>query len=732
VKRLRATRCAIVLALALLVPQPARASAGEISTYAGGGVGDHGLAINASVPDPKDVTVDAAGNIFLAEVGMVRKVTPGGIITTVVGRRGNYQYDPLCSVPIPDGPVGEARFSDQIDVAVAPDGAVYVSELYQCRVRKIDSSGMIRTVVGLGSETADGIPATQARIGPTAIATDSAGTLFIADRATARIRAVDASGTITTVAGGGQSGALGDGGPATDATLKLPADIALDDAGNLLIADLEDHRVRKVDTVGIISTIAGTGAAGTDGDGGPATLARINRPVGVAADAAGNVYIAERFGSRIRKVAPDHTISTFAGGGTGGDDMPATETLMDTPGGLAAHPDGRILVAHEGGNRVRAVGTDGIIRAVAGNGTHYFAGDGGRAVDAQFNLAAGLAFGPDGNLYIADTDNNRVRKVDAATGVITTVVGNGIEYAGPGRECAMKRRQATERYGCFGGDGGPAADASLHMPGGIEFDAAGNLYIADTWNQRVRKVGTDGIITTIAGNGVSGFTGDGDPATDAALNFPTDVALSDDGTIYVVDTDNHRIRKLDATGTITTLAGGGPRLDPVVLDRIPATTASLSFPLGALADTDGNIYIADGGHGRVRKVSPDGMITTVAGGLRPGGLSQTPERPVDLGVGDGGPATLAVVGPIGLDFDAAGNLIIADTTGRVRRVDHEGTITTIAGRGCGGPGGLGNYGDGGPALNAYFCPQDLAVDRATGDIYVIDYYAERVRRIEGP
>jgi sugar lactone lactonase YvrE len=334
------------------------------------------------------------------------------------------------------------------------------------------AQGIIDTVAGGGP---DGMPAIAANVGtPFGIATDSGFNSYIVSRNNPRVFQVNSTGVLSVVAGNGTSGFSGDGGPATSASLNHPYGVAVDAAGNLLIADTFNNRIRRVDgTTGIITTVAGNGTYGFSGDGGAATSASLSSPVGVAVDAAGN-----------------------------------------------------LLVADIGNNRIRRVdGTTGIITTVAGNGTSGFSGDGGPATSASLRAPDGVAVDAAGNLLIADTSNQRIRRVDGTTGIITTVAGNGT-------------------YG-FSGDGGAATSASLNSPVGVAVDAAGSLLIVDTGNQRIRRVdGTTGIITTVAGNGNQGFSGDGGPATSASLNSPVGVAVDAAGNLLVADTFNDRIRQV--------------------------------------------------------------------------------------------------------------------------------------------------------------------------------------------
>jgi len=643
-----------------------------IQTFAGGGLG---VGTSTSLNSPRSVAVDGEGNVFFVNANQVLRLDAAtGILTPVAGS-GAAGFG---------GDNGPATNAELFAAAVVLDAAgnLYIADTENQRIRKV-SNGVITTVAGDGTAGygGDNGPATAAQLRyPTGVAVDSAGNLYIADSNNNRIRKVS-NGVITTVAGDGAADYGGDNGPALDAHLIFPGGVAVDAAGNLYIADTGNQRVRKVSN-GVITTVAGNGTCCYNGDNVQATNAPLSAPEGVAVDAAGNLYVADTGDWRIRKVS-NGVISTVAGNGTpgyAGDNGLAANAELDGPYGVAVDSIGNLYIADTANSRIRKV-SGGVITTVAGNGTCCFSGDNGPATSAQLGYPGGVAVDTAGNLYIADRDNNRIRKV--SNGVMTTVAGSGA-------------------FG-FSGDNGPATAAQLHWPEGVAVDSLGNLYIADTISYRVRKV-SNGVITTVAGNGIQGHSGDNGPATSAQLYYPSGVAVDSAGNLYIADYNNSRIRKV-SNGVISTVAGNGTW--GYSGDNGPATSAQLYYPRGVAVDSAGNLYIADASN-RIRKVS-NGVITTVAGNGTQGYS------------GDNGPATRAeLYSPYGVAVDAAGSLYVADTfNSRIRRISN-GVITTVAGGGS-------SFGDNGPATDAQLdSPEGAAVD-STGNVYVADTGNARVR-----
>jgi sugar lactone lactonase YvrE len=683
--------------------------AGIITTVAGGTTfaGEGEAATVARIADPEGLALDPAGNLYIADSSndRVRRVdAKTGIITTIAGSGiEGFSGDGLQAVA--------AQFRFPTGMALHPSGDLLIADYFNNRVRRVSAAtGTIATVAGTGTDdfSGDDGPATNASLsGPAGVAVDSAGNIFVADWGNDRVRKIDAAtGTITTVAGGGKDR---DNVPATQAKLWGPNRITFDPAGNMLFADDIDNKIRKVDrATGIITTVAGNGGTGFSGDGGKATDAMLYEPEDMAFDGDGNLYIADAWNFRIRRVdARTGFITTIAGTGHvshSGDGGPAALAAISRPEAIVVDAAGNVLFADRDNNCIRRIDAfSGSITTVAGTGSGLYGGDGGPAAAAVLNSPRGVSMTAAGDIYIADTFNSRVRKVDASTGVITTVAGIGIDG--------------------FSGEGGSATTVALSWPWGIHVTPEGTVAIADFDNNRVRRFDPEsGMLATVAGSGPAGlfdgsFDGDGGPATAARLDHPMQSVMDKAGNLLLADSWNHRIRRVDATGIITTVAGGG--MSDTLGDGGPATAAYLESPEGLAVDTNGDLYISDNVTHRVRKVdNATGIITTFAG-TGVSGFS-----------GDGGPAAEAQLAkPYGMALDGAGHLYIADSENyRIRRIDlASGIITTVAGTGV-----QGFAGDNASARGANLnLPYAVAMD-AAGNLYIADAFNNRIRAIRGP
>ncbi|MDR3733991.1 MAG: MBG domain-containing protein [Acidobacteriaceae bacterium] len=773
--------------------------------------------------NPQGVAVDAAGNLYVVDSShnQIRKVDPTQTATIFAGTSATgYAGD--------NGLAINASFYAPNSVAVDPAGNVYVGDTYSYAVRKIDTTGIITTFAGghgTGS-SGDGGAATAAKLLPGAIACDGNGNVYIVDGATVRV--VNSAGTISTYAGGGNpASGNGDGGPATAAKFSGPTGLATDGNGNVYIADSAAYVVRKVDKFGNISTFAGNGTYGSSGDGGLATAAQFRSVASVAVDAAGNVYIADSTAQYVRMVNPSGTISTVAGYGQTSqvfDGLPADQARFASPRGVAVDASGNLFISVSASNAIYRVVqhperfpqtklgvtsqpqrlilenygasnislssfsfsgdfslsstymaqanpcsqtstiysgfngyctmdvvftptaegirsfpltvhsndtpgtltqtltstglgsalamTSGQMFIVAGKhgGTPGFRGDNGAATAASLNGVNGIAVDSAGDIFFSEYSYCQIRRVDGKTGILTTIAGIN---------------PLTCSNTIISGDGGPAVAAATPGVGPMALDASNNLYISDPWDGRIRMIDTNGIIHTFAGSTTGsgnsagcGYSGDGGAAVLAKLCNPLEIAIDKNGNFYFADTNNNVVRKIDTQGIITTVAGNYALGAGYSGDGGAATAAQLNQQMGVAVNSAGDLFIADTYNNIIRKVSATtGKISTIAGSRNTAGYS-----------GDGGLAVSATLNyPQRLAVDAADNLFIADRDNMViRKIDTTGHITTVAGTQLVYDG---YNGDGLPATATWLAfPQDIAIS-ASGYMYVNDESNQVIREL---
>ena len=565
--------------------------AGSQWTFTGNG----GPATNAPLGSPIGLAWDTAGNLYFCDTknNMVFRSTPAGVITIVAGNGTAFFSGD-------GGPATAAALSGPQGVAVDSKGNIFIADTGNFRIREV-TAGVINTIAGssLSGNSGDGGPAVNASLrSPIGLAIDSAANLYVADSYNGNIRLITATGTISTYVGISSTSFLPGGGPAVQASLSNPQALVVDAAGNLYIADSGHDRILKVTQVGVVTTVAGSallsngqGVSGFSGDGGPATSALLNQPYGVTVDTSGNLYIADSQNERIRKVTPAGVISTVAGSGTqgfSGDGGSAVSAALGFPLSVTTDTAGNIYIADYTSHRLRKVTTSGIINTIAGNGNYKFGGDGGPATSAFLNSPRGLATDSAGNLYIADS-GGRIRMVTPA-GKIGTIGGSGI--------------------GGYGGDGGPATSALFSVALGVAVDASQNVFFSD--GVRIRKIAPSGVISTVAGGGSAGACAGGQ-ALGVFFQTPQGVAIDSQGNLLVADSSSNCIEKITPGGMVTRAAGGGPFNSVSLGDNLAATNATLQLPEGVAADAFGNFFIADTYDSRIRVVSPQGIIASVAG-----------------------------------------------------------------------------------------------------------------------
>ncbi|NEE04362.1 NHL repeat-containing protein [Phytoactinopolyspora halotolerans] len=660
------------------------AEPGPLETVAGtreeGHSGDGGPAVDAKLGEVRDVALDDAGNLYIAtrttsnEKGTyIRRVDPHGTISTVAG--GLREDAESNDVEIT--PDGLAAVSG---IATGPEGELYIADAYVGQVLRVEPGGGPAVVAGTGEYEygGDGGPATSAQLeSPVDVAVGDAGEIYIAD-AGGYIRRVDSEGIITTIAGTGEAEASsGDGGPAVEASFTRPMDVEVDAEGNIYVADLtrlnasEDdipsHRIRRIDTDGVITTIAGGEECGYTGDGGPAADAELCFPYNMTTTADGTIYLSDTEHHVIRVISPDGTI----------DSLP---TYVDEPTGMAVGPDGALYVGD--GDRAQvhriplvgsAAGSDApdtsaeapdlwadsaphAVTPVAGTGTDGSSGDGGPATDARLSRADDLAVGPDGTVYVLDDDSRSVRAIEP-DGTMVTIAGGGDHGGSP------------RGPGPMAGDGRSATEAQLSMVHGIDVAPDGTLFMAGYSDGRVRKVSPAGLITTVAGIGIAPDEEDdaetGIDATYMAFGSPEDVAVAPDGSLYVSDSRLNQVFHIGLDGMVRVVAGTGT--EGYSGDGGPATEAELDMPSRIDVGADGTLYILDSRERRIRAVTTDGVITTIAGS----GSSAYDDPTEDV------PATEVFLHVRDLVVDEAGTVYLG-AGGSIRQIGPDGIITTLS------------------------------------------------------
>ena len=647
---------------------------GEMTVYAGvpSGLGaQDGNGASAAFSLPTGVAVDGAGNAYVADWGngTIRKIDSARNVTTFAGRPGY--------LGLVNGPAATASFSNLKGVALGDNGNLYVADTANHVIRAISSSNMVTTLAGTGTAGfADGPLLTAQFWNPSALVEDGSGNIYVADPSNHRVRVINTvTGQVSTLAGSGTAG-TGNGVGAA-ASFKQPYALALDGAGNLLVADRNGNQIRMIDltvTYGNVTTLAGTGAYGTNN--GLAANATFEFPAGLAVTGTGGnlvIYVADSGSNTIRTISASGNVATLAGTAnvSGSANGQGTGAFF-TPMGLAVDGSGLLYVADSGNSTIRKVNAAGLVSTLAGSAGLPGSSD-GTGANGHLNNPNGIKLDAAGNAYLADSGNNTIRKI-APGGVMTTLAGT----AGVAGSADLNGTSAT-----------------FSFPMDLALDSAGNIFVADNNNSTIRKIDPLGNVTTFAGQTGNFGYGDG-TGTGAIFNSPQGIAVDTADNLYVTDWGNYVIRMITPQGVVTTYAGIAGIMGSV---DSAGGLPTFSSPFGIIADTAGNLYVSEIYNNTIRKIAPGGVVTTLAGTAGVNGNA------------DGLGAAASFLSPAYLTLDGQGNLLVADYTD-IRRISQAGQVTTVVGTALPGltlPGPL-------PASLA--TPYGVAFDRTTGNLMV--------------
>ena len=637
-----------------------------------------GLGDAARFSAPHSLALDVQGNRYVADRGnhTIRKITPDGAVTTLAGSAGESGFA--------DGSGAAARLNGPSGVAVDSHGTVYVADYFNHAIRRISSLGVVTTLAGNADASggADGSGAA-ARFGyPTGIAVDKSGTLFVADGFNHTIRKISSSGIVSTVAGTtGIAGNVDNAGAA--ARFNGPSGIVADNAGNLYVTDYYNHTVRRLTTGGVVTTLAGQMQHPGTADG-TGSKAQFSGPSGLAIDRNGILYVTDAWSDSIRRITAGGTVTTLAVQDETSIHPPGSSSLSPFawPAGLAVDETGNLHVADQNHHRICHVNPAGGVTIVAGCAIEIGAADGLNRTarfgsDRAGQGPSGVAVDAGGAVYVSDTINRTIRRISPA-GMVTTLAGSA---------------------GSAGSADGIGTGARFAGPTGVAVDRATNVFIVDSLNQTIRVLTTDGWISTLTG--YAGQTGNSDGLrSEARFSAPLGIAVDNTGMLYVADYGNHAIRAVTSWGTVSTLAGNAEQSGD---GDGPAAIARFAGPAGVTVDGAGNLFVADSAKHTIRKISVDGIVSTLAG------------RPGESAWVDATGNLARLNNPRGLVVDAAGNVFIADTGNHaLRQVTPDGQVITLAGR----PDAPGSD-DGSDGMARFNQPWGLALD-AQGRLYIAD------------
>ena len=714
---------------------------GQVSTFAGSGSAGsaNGAGTAASFSVLHGIVTDLVGNVYICDNNLIRKITPSGVVSTLAGS-GTAGYA--------DGQGAAASFNQPLGITVDGFGNVYVADTKNNVIREITQAGQVTTVAGIpGAAGLQNGPGASAKFNdPTGIAVDQGGNLYVSDAGNSVIREITPAGVVSTFASGfnspanisaSQNGNIYVAETGTGSIKKINSNgqvamvasgfsgvyaVSIDVAGNIYVAESGSNRIRKINPAGVITTLSGTGAAGAIN--GDLAVATFNKPYGVAADIFGNIYVTDANSDLTRKIvttgytidkplpagltfdgttgfisgtptvlspATDYTVTAYNTGGSSTTVVNITVSTVVIPPvnkpDISYNPDVNVYLINRPITSLVPVNTGGILptntygltTTIAGSGTPGSANGTGTA--ASFNQPFGVATDIQGNLYVVDHLNNLIRKITPA-GVVTTFAGSG----------------------AIGKQDGTGTAATFNNPTGIAVDRAGNVYVADESNNLIRKITPAGVVTTLAGSGQSGSQ-DGQ-GTAASFSNPSGIAVDVAGNVYVTDLINNKIRKITPGGLVTTLAGSG------FSGSADGTGAAATFnqPYGIAVDQQGNVFVTDWGNDLIRKITPTGVVTTIAGSG-------------SAGLADGIGSAASFNQPFGIAVDEHGDLYVADTGNEeIREITPAGLVTTVAGDGKKGSS------DGISGSATFYQPTGVVSDGA-GNIYIADEFNQLIRRV---
>ncbi|MEI6714269.1 MAG: HYR domain-containing protein [Verrucomicrobiota bacterium] len=659
-------------------------SGGVVSTLAGSGLSGavDGPGASASFYYLSQVCVDGSGNVYVTDNSLdkIRKITSEGVVSTFAGSGSSGSVD---------GTGTAASFNSPHGVCVDGSGNVYVADIYSNKIRKITSAGVVSTLAGSGvAGKADGTGTAASFSDPWNLCVDGAGNVYVTSRGSTDIRKITSDGVVSTISGLG-----------TPRYWHSVFPISVDGSGNVYVADNDNYRIRKITSGGVVSTFAGSGVSGDrDGTGTGAIFEYIQA---MCVDGSGNVYVVDN--ERIRKITSGGVVSTFVGSGVSGySDASGLSGSTFPVGTTAVYVRGTNAAGEFFTNtfNVTVVDTTPPVIAVPSNITAQATSSSGAVVNyttptatddvgvtslrnviPSFYYPYGVCVDGSGNVYVADSNNHKIRKI-TSSGMVSTLAGSGSS----------------------GSADGTGAGASFKYPQGVCVDGSGNVYVADTRNYKIRKITSAGVVTTLAGSGSYG-SADG-TGTAASFDSPQGVCVDGSGNVYVADSSNHKIRKITSDGVVSTLAGSGSSGSA---DGI-GVAASFKYPYGVCVDGSGNVYVGDSSNNKIRKITSSGVVSTLAGSGSPGSA-------------DGSGTAASFNNPYGVCVDGSGTLYVADSSNnKIRKITSAGVVSTLA--------GSGSYAsaDGSGTAASFYSPHGVCVD-GSGNVYVGDYYNHKIRKI---